>query len=317
MGEVHIRFGRLLTHERERQGLKLDAISEELKISEENLSALEDGDTSRLPAPTYFRLFARSYSEYLGIDFTATLDAIRQDVGEVDDETLEPVAPREPKRTEKGKKRRGPTEDAEGETEGEEEEEKKPKRALMASLGSSMVIVIAAAVYFVFFMNNDGSGTSANDPFAEVAHADAEDLANYQWAQPAYTKPEKFTLKLTAREESWATVVADGDTALFRTLSPWREFTVEAEYRMVVSIAHPSVVQVSLNGTEVNLTDPESRRVSREEINQANLSHILSTRAVSGSTPAAKSRPSTASSQPAPTAADTAAQESPAGDSEA
>jgi hypothetical protein len=58
-------------------------------------------------------------------------------------------------------------------------------------------------------------------------------------------------------------------------LVPGREYTVEAKYRLKVSIAHPAVVQVLLNGQPVNLRDPETRRISRVEIDQANVNEFL------------------------------------------
>lgn len=82
-------------------------------------------------------------------------------------------------------------------------------------------------------------------------------------------------LQLIAGEESWAMVLADGDTAIYRTLVPGKVYTVPADYRYVVSIAWPSRVAVTLNGTPVNLRDPSTRRISRVAINQKNLDSVL------------------------------------------
>ena len=82
MSEIHVKFGELLQLERERRGLSLEDLSSELKISEENLQAIEAGDPKALPSEPYYNLFAKSYSQYLGIDFVATMDAIKEEIGE-------------------------------------------------------------------------------------------------------------------------------------------------------------------------------------------------------------------------------------------
>jgi hypothetical protein len=97
----------------------------------------------------------------------------------------------------------------------------------------------------------------------------------YEWDVPEYEPPSPLRLKLQAREESWATVIADGDTAVFQTLRPWREYEAEADYRLFVSVAQPSVVEVTLNDKTIDLRDPQSRRISRVEINQANVSDFF------------------------------------------
>jgi hypothetical protein len=84
-----------------------------------------------------------------------------------------------------------------------------------------------------------------------------------------------MTLVLMARTESWATVLADGDTAIYRTLTPGRRYEVTAKYRLRVSIGVPSALTIELNGQQVNLRDPSSGRISGVEIDQVNLQAIL------------------------------------------
>ena len=82
-------------------------------------------------------------------------------------------------------------------------------------------------------------------------------------------------MRLTPRAESWATILADGDTAIFRNLVPGRVYNVEAEYRLQVSVGIPRVVDLELNGQPLNIVDPESGRISRVKINQMNLAEIM------------------------------------------
>jgi len=75
-----------------------------------------------------------------------------------------------------------------------------------------------------------------------------------------------------AREESWATVVADGDTTthLYQTLVPGRQYTRTAKYRLRVSIGIPRLVDINLDGKPAYLADPETGRISQVEIDQTN-----------------------------------------------
>ena len=81
MNELYTKFGELLRLERERQNLKIEDLASDLKISEGNLEALESGNRDDLPSETYFGLFAKSYAEALGIDYSRTMEALREELG--------------------------------------------------------------------------------------------------------------------------------------------------------------------------------------------------------------------------------------------
>lgn len=60
--------GRLLKEERVRHGLSLEEVSASLRIRRILLEAIEEGDLSALPGPTYAIGFVRGYAEYLSLD---------------------------------------------------------------------------------------------------------------------------------------------------------------------------------------------------------------------------------------------------------
>ncbi|HEX2896536.1 MAG TPA: RodZ domain-containing protein, partial [candidate division Zixibacteria bacterium] len=72
-----------------------------------------------------------------------------------------------------------------------------------------------------------------------------------------------------------ATVMSDGDTIIFRRLLPGKGYIAAAKYRLVVSIGVPEAVDVEINGRLVDLRDPVNQRISRVEVNQANLQSYL------------------------------------------
>jgi len=73
-------FGEELRRERVVREISLEEISASTKISIRQLKALEDGDMSRLPSPTFTRGFIRAYSRHLGIDPEEKVNAYLADL---------------------------------------------------------------------------------------------------------------------------------------------------------------------------------------------------------------------------------------------
>jgi len=280
MSELHVKIGKLLRLERERQGIALDDLSTKLKMSTGNLQHIEAGKLKALPSELYFNLFAKSYAETLGIDYAATVEAIKEDIGQPlepegsakkgkQGDTLQAVtAPR----GEAAPSRGGPTPGA------------KFLRNLVILFGVLIVLFLVFVFMSKLLLSDDNGDPALNWPTEENSGdisgkkqpaTDEVGFAAYDWNVPAYKKPSDLQLKLVAEQESWATILADGDTAIFRTLTPGKVYTVSAEYRLRVSIALPALVEVELNGKLVDLRNPVSRRISRVTINQVNLDSLL------------------------------------------
>src|SRR6059036_1963054 len=66
-------FGRRLRMERERRTITLASISDNTKISQSLLEALERDDVSRWPSGIFRRSFLRAYAEAVGLDPESTL----------------------------------------------------------------------------------------------------------------------------------------------------------------------------------------------------------------------------------------------------
>ena len=65
---AELRFGEELRRERLSREITLEEISAATKISLRLLTALEESDLKRLPAPAFTRGFIRSYAQHIGID---------------------------------------------------------------------------------------------------------------------------------------------------------------------------------------------------------------------------------------------------------
>lgn len=259
--EIQLKLGQLLKLERERQKINLADLAESLKIKEAHLESIERGAIDELPADLYFSLFAKSYAEAIGVDYQATIQAIEEDVGA--------AGPNQFERREEG--------EAE---EADESDEQQVKYGFRKKLIWMFGGIIGVFVVFLVLMNwlfdapetADGETGEGGGPAAALSpHGFTEaELANYNFDTPPADKPEPLTLTIQASEETWTTAYADGDTAIFRSLVPGREYAVTADHRIIISIAHPSRVTTKLNGQDVFLRDPDSRRISRVLIDQVN-----------------------------------------------
>lgn len=65
---------------RVRKGEELESVSHVLKIRQEHLKSLEDGDLQALPGRAYAIGFLRSYSEYLGLDPAALVERFKAEI---------------------------------------------------------------------------------------------------------------------------------------------------------------------------------------------------------------------------------------------
>ena len=275
MSELEIKIGALLKLERERLEINLTDLSEELRITEANLINIEKGEINELPSDIYFGLFAKSYAEALKIDYAATIDAIKADI-----EQAEEIAP--PKKEEK--KKVNETEDT------TEKKSEKTTPLLKNPTYRNIIYIVTIAIlliggYFVVSqlikdmqadtsMSADSNQTEQTTKEHSIDGADSK-YANYDWNVPQYKKPEDLKLQLTARAESWATIFADGDTALFRNLVPGKTYNITAKYRLILSVAVPSVVDIDLNGKRIKPISPETRRISRLHITQVNVDSFI------------------------------------------
>lgn len=71
--------GQTLKEEREKKFYTLDEIEKATKIRKELLQALEDGNYSKLPPPTFVQGFIKNYGKFLGLDSEKLLAIFRRE----------------------------------------------------------------------------------------------------------------------------------------------------------------------------------------------------------------------------------------------
>ncbi len=280
MSETQIKLGELIRLERERQGISIEDFSTQLKISMSNLECIESGRSDTLPSELYFNLFSKSCCEALGIDYSRTVDAIKSEIEETELTNNDAQSSKSNNKKNKSKK----SDDDNG------TDSKLLKKLIYLFAGIIVVFAIYLTTVKLFF----DSGTPITDSEGGISSENSSDLSsessktakygNYDWNVPEYSPPGPLKLRLVAREASWATIMADGDTAIFRSLKPGRIYDVEAKHRLRISVGIPRVVDIQLNGKYVDLVNPETKRISRVKINQMNLKSFLVDKQESAST---------------------------------
>ncbi|MFH2049808.1 MAG: RodZ domain-containing protein [bacterium] len=275
MSELENKIGALLKLERERLQIDLTELSEELRITEANLINIEKGEVEKLPSKIYFGLFAKSYAEALKIDYTETVKAIKADIEETEESA--PVKKDNQNKTKKVNQK------AEKKSVDLFSFLKKPTYRKIFYIVAIAILLVGG--YFVISqlikdMQANTSLPAESNQIEQITEEQAGEgteskYANYDWNVPQYQKPEELKLRLTARSESWATVFADGDTALFRSLIPGRTYDITAKYRMTLSVAVPSAVDIDLNGIRINPVSVETGKISRVDITQINVDSFI------------------------------------------
>jgi transcriptional regulator with XRE-family HTH domain len=269
MNELHARFGELLKIERERRGLALSAVSSELKIPEDTLLKVETGQADALPPGPYLALFSKSYAEFLGIDYSKTIEALREELGEA----LEPPPLEGAAQTEAAAKPEKPV------TEQRVAEARTPRKKVGLVVAGIVVVTTLIVGTFLIFWGNKEVDPSQSDVityYEDSAHlrqdttAFPTDVQRFEGDSTALAGPDSLRLTITAHDGSWATIIADADTALFQMLTPERPYNVSAGERLIVTIGVPEVVDVLLDGYPANLIDAATGDISRVLIDHDN-----------------------------------------------
>jgi transcriptional regulator with XRE-family HTH domain len=216
-------FGEKLRHEREMRGVSLREIADGTKISVRFLQALEEDRVDVLPGGLFPRAFVRQYAAFLGLDSEELVADYTLAHGEapVERRMARPVEDRRPLVT--------------------------PGQVLLG---------VAALVLVVLALRRSG-GDSDRRPRPEatappVASAPAVLPTDRVYPSPtalpaAATPSDGLVLSLTAQQECWVEVRADGETVINRVLSEGETQTLEARGEIVLSVGNAGGLRVRVN----------------------------------------------------------------------
>jgi cytoskeleton protein RodZ len=218
-------FGEKLRHEREMRGITLREIADETKISARFLQALEEDRLDLLPGGLFPRAFVRQYASFLGLDVNRLLEQFASAHGQLAAEPLLPPP---------------------------------PERKLRISSGHLILVGIGLLLLALSLRRPSSQdqppapSASKSSPVApavlatdRVFPALAQDAAAGR--DPALTPGEALVLTMTAQQECWVEVQADGTTVVNRVLAQGESQTLEARGEIVLSVGNAGGLHIRLN----------------------------------------------------------------------
>lgn len=256
MSELHIRLGKALQAERQAKNITIAEVAANLKTTESTLERIEDGDLASFQSPVYFALHAKSFAEFLGVDYARTMDAIREDLGELNDVPANGVAtPNGPPPV-----LVVPPTDT--------EDRAKTNRLLIITLGAIFLLAAGLGGWWIV-SSSSGSGTSSSGEQKSTAVEPARESTDSASAGVS-TDSVLLRLNLMARGSSWVSVIADGDSTYTRTFAPGDSLELEARRQMIFTISSPANIDLKLNGFPAKLAD-RSGRITNVVVTPANV----------------------------------------------
>jgi cytoskeleton protein RodZ len=214
-------FGEKLRRERDLRGMSLREIAEGTKISVRFLQALEDDRVDVLPGGLFPRAFVKQYATFIGLDVEKTVADFVAAHG--DD------APPE--------RRAAPA----------------PARRLPVSLGQVFLAVVAVtAVALTFRRGGEAERARAQPTPTPVVAAPAVLPTDRVYPSPtlasaAASPADGLVLTMTAQQECWVEVRADGETVVNRVLAEGESQTLEAHGEIVLSVGNAGGLSLRVN----------------------------------------------------------------------
>jgi cytoskeleton protein RodZ len=218
-------FGENLRRERELRGVELRDIAEATKISVRFLQALEQDRVDVLPGGIFPRSFVRQYAKHLGLDPDRMVTEFDHVFG-VESASPKPSA-RAPRRH-------------------------SDARPVLVVAG---VLLLAGVGFLAWKTSRPGSAAASPEPSA-VAPPPTTFAPDRVYPPPTPTpnappsagETPGLALVLTAAQDCWVAVQADGTRIMDRVLKAGENVTVRAKTQIDLSVGNAGGVGFTLNG---------------------------------------------------------------------
>ncbi len=205
-------FGENLRRERELRGVSLREIAEATKISVRFLEALEQDRPGVLPGGIFRRAFVREYARHLGLDAERLVADFVFTHGADAEESASPKAGGHA-----------------------------PNRGTLAAVAFALLLLpLLAGKAWREWRPSPSPAVATNPASVPITRV---------WATPApaavesEAEPAGLALTLSAKDECWVAVRADGQTVLNRVLRSGETETVQAQGEIVLSVGNAGGIE--------------------------------------------------------------------------
>lgn len=212
-------FGEKLKRERELRGVSLREIADGTKISVRFLQALEEDRIDVLPGGLFPRAFVKQYALFIGLDPDKTVADYLAAHADAPPERRAPLAP--------------------------------PRRPSL-KLGHVFLAAIAVlAIALTLRRGGEGDERSLPDPVpmaAEPVVLPSDRVYPSPTVVPVSdAKGDSLVLTMTAEQDCWVEVRADGETVVNRVLAQGESQTFEARGEIVLSVGNAGGLSIRVN----------------------------------------------------------------------
>jgi cytoskeletal protein RodZ len=212
-------FGEYLKRERELRGVDLHEIAEGTKISVRFLQALEEDRIDVLPGGLFPRAFVKQYALFLGLDVEKAVAQFVAAHGEAPPERRAPPA---------------------------------PVRRLPVSVGQVFLAVVAILAVALTLRRGGDAERAQREPQATPVAAAPVVLPTDRVYPPPSPEPaaatgDSLVLTMTAQQDCWVEVRADGETVVNRVLAQGESQTFEARGEIVLSVGNAGGLSIRVN----------------------------------------------------------------------
>ncbi|QKG84530.1 DUF4115 domain-containing protein [Kroppenstedtia pulmonis] len=265
----------LLRHKRERAGLTLEQVQEQIGVQAKYLQALEEGQWNQLPGKFYTRAFIKTYSQFLGVQVTPILQYYEQRVSEESGESMtEPETSSIPSRRQRmsRKKKKNAFQDLLNSI--PLPHFFKPQKHLWLLL-FSLVLLIPAVI--LFFSWGDSPESKAKEQKADAKenisgkNQEMDDESDVQLIKPSETNQFGDEYHISNAKEVVVIVEASAESSYrFRAGGPTEEITEEGTLQsgetksfkhpkwISLTIGHPADVKLTVNGHVIDTSGESS-----------------------------------------------------------
>ncbi len=202
-------LGSFLKNKRRSKSLSIKKVGGELRIKEKYIQAIERDQLDQLPTPAHQKIFIKTYSQYLGVDFEKLKKSfmIQKENPDVSRKQAE-------------------------------------QKSTFFSVFAGFIIGAVCIVAFSAHMSQRGVndlGVEASFPGMTAETSPVSTLVES-------TLVEKMTLRLEGNEDSWVQVTADDDTLFNGILRQGTAWECKAQDQFVINIARSWAVVGFVDG---------------------------------------------------------------------
>jgi len=222
--------GARLRQAREQAGLTLHDVAEQTKIQRWILTAIEEGDLSRVPGGIFIRGYVTSYARAVGLDDERLWAEYR---AETDTRIVEPEAVETPP-------------------------EVRSSRPVWTIVAIAAAVVVTAVLWRNMSRSNPDTTTVALPrpaprasevvPAAATSGPRPEAVVVATKGDRTTPASEPLVIKLNASSDVWVEAKADGEQRIYRLVTAGEDLSVDARRQIVLRIGDASAVTYTING---------------------------------------------------------------------